>query len=168
MSMVNTRSSLFVLATVLLGTALSLPEAASARTDGPFASFLGNWRGRGEVVDTAGKTEPITCRAHYEVSESGATLTQTLVCASDSYRFDVKSSVIADGTSVGGGWQETTRSVAGNLTGKVKDGEFEGKVDGPGFTADISLRSIGHEQMVIISPHAGAVSKVQVTMKHGD
>ena len=87
------------------------PQLAAAQpVTGPFAKFDGSWRGSGQVVGDDGKRERITCRAHYSIPPSGMALSQSLVCASDSYRFEVQSDVVVtDGHSVQGTWQETTR-----------------------------------------------------------
>jgi hypothetical protein len=154
----------FSAALLISGSMLSRP--AVARSTGPFARFSGEWRGAGHVQSNDGRSDPITCRARYEVSGGGMALSQSLVCASDSYRFDIHCDVIADGQVVSGRWQETTRNVSGNLTGQIDTGVFDGNVEGPGFTAAVSMRTNGRKQAVEISPHAGDISKVSVIMPH--
>jgi hypothetical protein len=156
----------FSAALLISGSMLSRP--AVARSTGPFARFSGEWRGAGHVQSNDGRSDPITCRARYEVSGGGMALSQSLVCASDSYRFDIHCDVIADGQVVSGRWQETTRNVSGNLTGQIDTGVFDGNVEGPGFTAAVSMRTNGRKQAVEISPHAGDISKVSVIMRHGE
>jgi hypothetical protein len=94
-------------------------------------------------------------------------LTQSLVCASDSYRFDIHSSVVADGESVQGDWQEATRNVSGSLKGSIQNGIFEGSVEGSGFTAQLSLRTNGHKQSVVIVPRGADIQKVDIALTHG-
>jgi hypothetical protein len=119
------------------------------------------------VVGTAGNREPITCRATYSAGGGGGSLSQTLVCASDSYRVDISSYIVADGDSVQGQWKEATRQVQGDLTGQVSDGDFEGNVAGPGFTAKISLKARGRKQLVNITPQGGDVAKVNIVLSRG-
>jgi hypothetical protein len=71
---------------------------------------------------------------------------------------------------VEGHWQETTRQVQGNLTGQIVDGDLEGGVVGPGFTAEISLRATGRRQIMSIMPQGGDVNHVTVVLerKAGD
>jgi len=57
----------------------------------------------------------------YTGSENGAGLSQTLVCASDSYRFDVRGYVVAEGQSVQGHRQEMSSNVAGRVLGRISD-----------------------------------------------
>jgi len=140
------------------------PLAGMAHMEGPFASFSGSWKGSGQVVGTDNKHERIACRANYSISEKGDALSQTLVCASDSYRFEISSYVVAEGRSVRGHWQETTRQVQGSLTGEVADGQFEGNVSGPGFTAELSLKAAGRKQLVSIKPQGGDIAKVEIVL----
>ena len=116
------------------------------------------------MVGADNKRERIACRANYSISEKGDALTQALVCASDSYRFEISSYVVAEGRSVQGHWQETTRQVQGSLTGEVADGQFEGNVAGPGFTAELSLRTAGRKQLVSIRPQGGDIAKVEIVL----
>ena len=148
----------------LAGAILLWPEIGISASQGPFAAFLGSWRGSGQIVAGDGHSERISCRATYSASESGAALTQSLVCASDSYRFDVQAYVEAEGRSLKGNWQETTRNVSGNLTGQLAGGDFEGTVVGIGFTAGITIRSNERRQVVDIKPSAGGITDVQVAM----
>jgi hypothetical protein len=151
-------------AIAVVACCLSWPAFGAGRS-GPFAPFAGEWRGTGRVETSDGKTETISCRARYDISEEGEKLTQSLVCASDSYRFDIQSDASAEGDRVTGNWQETTRNVGGPLRGQVGSGDFEGAVDGPGFTATISLRSNGRRQAVEIRPQSQAITAVTITMK---
>jgi hypothetical protein len=141
------------------------PQSGTAQSIGPFAKFDGNWRGSGQVTGSDGGQERISCRASYSIPPSGAALSQSLVCASDSYRFQVQSDVVVtDGHSVQGRWQETTRSATGDLVGQVADDQFRGTVTGPGFTAEISIRMAGAKQAVTITPHGSNITKVDIVM----
>jgi hypothetical protein len=144
---------------------VALPQLVAAQSTGPFAKFDGHWRGSGQVTGLDGRHERITCRAAYSIPPSGAALSQSLVCASDSYRFQVQSDVVVtDGHSVQGRWQETTRNATGELLGQVSNDQFQGTVTGPGFTAEISLRMTGSKQAVTITPHGSNITNVDIVM----
>jgi hypothetical protein len=143
---------------------LSSCAAMAQATTGPFEKFDGGWRGSGRVSGADGKSERITCRAHYSIPPSGQALSQSLVCASDSYRFQVQSDVVVNGRDVEGQWQETTRNATGKLSGQVADGQFSGTVIGSGFTAEISIRVTGGKQAVNITPHGSDVARVDITL----
>jgi hypothetical protein len=146
-----------------LASLLTCSSLASADTGGPFAKFLGNWRGSGTVVSKSAGRERINCRADYSGSEGGEGVTQNLVCAGDSYKFEVHAYVIASGSSAEGNWQESTRQVSGHLTGRVSDGQFEGVVSGP-FTASIGIHATGRGQAVSITPRGADITSVEVTL----
>jgi hypothetical protein len=139
-------------------------QAGMARTSNPFAAFFGSWRGSGHVVGSDGHSERISCRATYSESNDGQALSQSLVCASDSYRFDVHSYVVADGRDVQGHWEEATRNVTGQLSGRVEDGRFDGSIVGPAFTAQMSLKTTGRRQAVSITPQGGDIAKVDIML----
>jgi hypothetical protein len=115
-------------------------------------------------VGADGHSERINCRATYSESNDGQALSQSLVCASDSYRFDVHSYVVADGRDVQGHWEETTRNVTGQLSGRVEDGRFDGSIVGPAFTAQMSLKTTGRRQAVSITPQGGDIAKVDIML----
>jgi len=144
-----------------LGIVAATPAGAAG---GAFAVFAGSWRGDGEITGSNGVRERIRCRADYSVSDQGAAMSQTIVCASPSYRMDIHSHVEARGDNVSGDWSESTRGVSGQLTGHIVSGRFEGGVEGPSFTAGISLISNGHGQSVSIAPSGGDIADVRIEL----
>ena len=148
----------------LLCGMLVWPQVVAAQSTSPFAKFSGNWRGSGQVVGSNGNREKIRCRADYSTSSTGQSLSQSIVCASDSYNFDIRSFVVAEAQNAQGHWEELVRQVTGQLTGQIIDGQFEGNISGPGFTADMSLNSTGQHQTLDIRPQGGDISRVQVTL----
>ena len=156
-----------LLATGLAGATLPQSSIASAQTASPFANFEGKWTGSGEVIGADGNRERIRCRASYELSQNGDALTQTLLCASASYRVDVNSYVVANGQNADGYWSEKTRQVQGKLTGRIADGRFEGTVSGPSFTAQLLLRATGGKQTVDIKPQGANIAEVEVELSRG-
>jgi hypothetical protein len=97
-----------------------------------------------------GSTERIRCRATYAVGNGGTGLNQSLVCASDSYKFDLKTSVVAEGNTLSGTWSESSRGVNGSIEGRASSGNFQVVANAPGFSANISLTTRGNRQSVVI------------------
>jgi hypothetical protein len=124
--------------------------ASYAQAGGPFAGMAGFWSGGGTVTLDDGSTERIRCRASYAVGDGGRGLNQTLTCASDSYKFDLKTNVVAEGGSIRGTWSEGSRNVNGSLEGRGANGNFEVVASAPGFNANISLSTRGNRQSVLI------------------
>src|SRR6478609_11679189 len=82
-----------IAATVL--AALLCSSSTTYAGSGPFAEMAGVWSGGGNISLDSGASERIRCRATYAVSGDGTGLNQNLVCASDSYKFELKSDVLA-------------------------------------------------------------------------
>lgn len=145
--------------------ALTMVSAVSSSAwSGPFSGYEGAWSGAGSIATTNG-SEPIRCRAVYAVGSAGATMQQNLICASDSYRFEVTSHVTAAANQLSGSWSESTRGASGSLTGRIADGHFRANVAGAGFTAAISLESRRDRQSVTITPQGTDVQRVSMILQ---
>ena len=68
-----------------------------AQDASPFAGLAGKWSGDGSIALTNGTTERLRCDANYVVSGGGDNLDLTLRCASDSYNFDLRISLVNNG-----------------------------------------------------------------------
>jgi hypothetical protein len=160
---INQKSFAFAALAVL--TAVSLPSS-SALAEGPFARFAGHWRGTGKISMSDGTKESITCRGSYAVADAGATLMQSLTCASASYKVEVSSQVQAQGDKLSGSWSETSRGVSGSVSGSVAGGIILATVTGATFSAGLSLKVTGGAQYVDIKPSGTTdITEVTVTMK---
>jgi hypothetical protein len=133
---------------------------------GPFAGMAGNWSGGGTITLDDGSNERIRCRATYAVGAGGNGLNQNLTCASDSYKFNLSSNVVAQGQALSGTWNEATRNIGGNLEGRGGNGAFQVTASGPGFTANISLKTQGNKQSVTIRSE-GAFRSVSISLSRG-
>ncbi len=143
-----------------------LLSASASYAEGPFAGFEGSWSGTGTVALSDGSKERIRCRATYRVGGGGNQLTQTLRCASDSYKFDLSADVASNGDRISGNWSEASRNINGNLQGKAGGGNIEVFVEAAGFAASISLTTRGNKQSVAISSK-GDIRGVNISMTKG-
>ncbi|MBN9006406.1 MAG: hypothetical protein J0H40_13460 [Rhizobiales bacterium] len=134
-----------------VGAIMTLSVSAGHAAGGPFEGMAGVWSGRGTIELEGGSTERIRCRATYAVSPDGQGLNQTLLCASDSYKFELKSNVIAKAGVLSGSWRETSRNVGGSLEGRAGQGQFNVTVSAPTFNAKLKLTTRGNRQNVSIS-----------------
>jgi hypothetical protein len=128
----------------------TMSASASYAQSGTFAGLAGVWSGVGTVTLDDGSTERIRCRATYAVGDNGTGLNQTLLCASDSYKFNLSSNVISNNGELSGDWTESGKNVSGILRGRGNNGSFEVVASSPGFTASISLTTRGNKQSVVI------------------
>lgn len=124
--------------------------SASYAQSGPFAGLAGNWSGGGTVTLDDGSSERLRCRATYAVGAGGNGLNQSLTCASDSYKFNLSSNVIAQGGALSGTWSESSRGVNGTLEGRGSNGNFQVLATAAGFSANLSLTTHGNRQSVTI------------------
>jgi hypothetical protein len=150
-------------AAIVLSAPMSVALVAS-----PFERCLGVWTGGGQIDGTNGHRESMRCRAEYAEAKDGAALSQTIVCASESFKLDITSYAEASGESVQGYWKEASRDVSGHMSGRISEGQFVGEFSAPTFSAGISLTSNGRTQTVSIQPRGGDISEVHIELKrHG-
>jgi hypothetical protein len=126
--------------------------------------MAGAWNGSGTITMSSGASERIRCRAGYTVSNQGMNLQQDLRCASDSYKFDVTSSVGYSGGTIFGTWTETTRNATGSVSGSVSGGNLQANVQGIGFLATLTVNTRGNTQSVAIRPTGTDVLAVTIIL----
>ena len=149
--------------TAIVAAALAVPSVAAWAQSAPFAGMAGVWSGQGNISLEGGAKERIRCKATYAVSGDGTGLNQSLLCASDSYKIELKSNVKASGNALSGQWAETTRNVSGELQGTSSGGKFNVNVSAPGFDAKLMLTTTGNKQAVSISSD-GQFKGVNITL----
>jgi hypothetical protein len=158
-------SSWFGQAIKVAGVAAALMFSVSPGNaqSGPFVGFDGAWSGNGTVTLSDGTNERIRCKADYKVSGNGLGLKQNLHCASDSYKFDLSSDVTSQGDRISGNWSEASRNVFGTLQGTAGGGQIEVFVEANAFAANLTLRTNGNRQTVMITSK-GEIRGVNITM----
>ena len=112
-----------------------------------------------------GSHEAIRCKAVYVAGMSGDDLAISVDCASDSYKVSLVSNVAAQGSGFTGTWQETTRQVSGNVTGRVSAGEMQANLDGVGFAIQLAATTNGRQQAVVIRSQGTDVQSVDITLR---
>lgn len=153
-------------AAVSLAGLLSAAALTPASAAGPFAGFTGQWAGSGDIDMTDGSHEKIRCKATYSVGPSGDALHIDMNCASDSYRVNIISNVVAQGNNFSGTWKETTRQVDGSVTGRVPaPGEFQASLEGTGFGIQLSATTNGKQQAVTIQSQGTDVQTVKISLR---
>ena len=152
-----------VAAGVLAALLFSGSATFAGSGSGPFAEMAGVWSGSGAISLDSGASERIRCRATYAVSGDGTGLNQNLVCASDSYKFELKSDVLAKDGSLSGTWSELSRNVGGSLEGRASNGQFDVVVSAAAFKAKLSVTTHGNKQAVSISSE-GAIKGASISL----
>jgi hypothetical protein len=137
-------------ATLLMATA---PQAVLNAAEGPFSGLTGRWSGGGQIKKSNGGSERIKCNATY--TPGAANLALRLNCASDSYKFDLSSTVNASGSSFSGTWSEASRGVTGGIQGTTADSgrSIRATASAAAFSADLTVTTRGtHQSVRILSP----------------
>ena len=160
-TLVVIRRLIFAALTLLVASVSGSPSYAQS---GPFTGLAGSWSGGGNVSLDDGSSERIRCRATYAVGAGGNGLNQTLTCASDSYKFNLASNVMAQGGAISGTWSEATRNLSGSVSGNATTGKIQAKVSGGAFSAGLNVYTNGDKQGVTIVPQGTDVKGVTVTM----
>lgn len=149
-------------AKTLVGAAALALVGSAAIAAGPFEQFGGEWRGAGRVTDKDGKSEPLRCRSTDAPSQDGIAMNMSLVCASDTYRIDLRANVYTDGQNLRGSWQETTRGVSGDLQGEIQPNLINVSA---GNNAHIVVR-VGKGRLdVSLDAPGTSISRVSMSMK---
>lgn len=142
----------------------SLPGPAEAAS-GPFAGIDGRWSGNGVITISSGTKENLKCRVQYHVQKDGHIVSQTLRCASDSYKFESNAYVDHSNGQITGRWDELTYQVTGAISGKFASGKIEATVVGTGFTAGFDVLLRGDRQTVNIRPTNAEVTDVKIDLR---
>jgi hypothetical protein len=154
-----------------VGLAVALIAAAShaqaQAVRGPFATFPGSWSGGGAISLASGAVERLHCKAGYRLEDGEATLIQNLNCASDSYKFELRTQIQSTGGDITGRWFEVTRNAEGTIVGRVSGSRIEGTVTGPGFTATLSLQARANQQQVLIRTQGGDITQISAELTRG-
>ena len=118
---------------------------------GPFDDYAGNWSGNGTITIADSGTERIRCRGTYTVDAAGNGLHQNIKCASDSYKFELRSNVEASGSKITGSWSEETRNANGGIDGTISGSEITALVQTNGYAATFNVSTRGGKQNINIS-----------------
>ena len=140
---------------------------ASAAVDGPFAQFAGNWSGGGTITVQNGSRERIRCRGRYVAGRPASTISLSLRCASDSYRFELQSEIQSEGGRISGSWNELSRQIYGQIGGRVTSNHIDAQAAAVGFNATLSLTIRGNRQEVAIRSPGSEISEVLISLTRG-
>lgn len=142
---------------------VSVPEHA-ASDDGPFAALAGSWSGTGTIMMLSGVKERIRCNATHLVGASSNELKLELNCASDSYKFNLKSEIVDRDNAISGNWFESSRATGGNITGRINGAQIQVRVEGQAFNALLSVTTRGERQAISIQSPGSEMSDVTITL----
>ena len=146
---------------------LSAGISVKAQDASPFNGFSGTWSGGGDVNLTDGSHEKVRCKAEYSVPPSGEKLHISMNCASDSFKVQVISNVVADGSGgLSGVWRETTRQGEGSVSGRVVGpGQISANLEGTAYGIQLTVNTRGNQQSVAIQAQGTDVQSVRISLR---
>jgi hypothetical protein len=142
---------------------LAAPVSVAA---GPFSDLNGAWSGNGTIKVVDGGNERIRCRINYAVGASGLTMQKDMRCASDSFRFDLRSDLKSsqDGW-ITGTWLETNRGVGGVLNGRAHPGRIDVHVESSQFSANLAVSTNGDRQSVTVRSPSTWITDISISLR---
>jgi hypothetical protein len=132
--------------------------ACRAQSIAPFDRLAGQWSGSGSINLSNGTHESIRCRAAYDVLNDQRKLQLNIRCASDSFNIDLRASANYSSGAISGNWSESSRGVAGTISGRAEGDRFQVVATSSNFTATLTLITHGGRQSVMIRSHDGQAS----------
>jgi hypothetical protein len=139
-------------------------EAAKLEVRRPFEGMAGSWSGGGTITVSGGGKEPLRCRATHTVGQNNTSLSLSIRCASDSFKFELTSNVLENGGEISGDWKETSIGVAGSISGQAAGDRISAVASGGSTTAGISVITTGNRQTVSITPQGAFITGVQIAL----
>lgn len=159
-------SNTALFASLIVAPWLLVHGSGLAQSRMPFDNLAGQWTGNGTIHLSDGTHEPIKCRAAYDVLDQLNRLELNIHCASDSYQFNLLANATYNAGVIGGSWSESTRNIAGTISGKAGANRFEVTATSPTFSATLTLTTRGNRQNVVIQSKQAqtAVTGVSITL----
>ena len=138
----------------------------NAQNAGPFAKFVGNWIGNGELQLSNNTKEAIRCRGNFVAVDAGnvSNIRLELKCANAGYRFELMGDLNNSGGAVSGTWSEITRGLNGNVRGTMVGDRISAIAEGQTFTATLQLISSGGNQQIVIASPGSEISRVFIAL----
>ena len=149
-----------------LALSLLVPAAAQAG-ESPFTNLRGNWAGAGVITMASGVKENIRCRATYNVDPTGSNLNIALRCASESYNFNLTSSLTHSDGAVTGNWNESAYAVGGTITGRGSPGRIQVRAEGTIVNAVLAVTTRDNRQSVSIQSPGSPLADVAISLSRG-
>ncbi len=146
---------------------LAFFSTTAAFAEGPFARLTGRWTGQGRLGFAESKTENITCRATYFVSEDGQKLEQNIRCASAGAKVEIKSMLNHTAGKLAGTWSELIYDKSGELTGDITPGGFRIDVKGSDLNATMEIIVRDDKQLVEVHFNNSTLIGLSLLMQKG-
>ena len=139
-------------------------SALKAETAHPFAAIAGSWSGGGIIALTNDIKERLRCRANHSFRQSNSSLSISIRCASDNYKFELSSNVVERRGQISGRWKEASYNVSGTINGRVAGNRITATAQGESCTTALTVTTHGNRQTVSILPERTYLISVQIAL----
>jgi hypothetical protein len=137
---------------------------APAEAAHPFAAIAGSWTGGGVIALTNDIKENLRCRANHSYAKASNSLTLSIRCSSDNYKFELTSNVVERRGQISGKWSEASYNVSGTISGNVAGNRITAVAKGERFNSPITLTTTGNRQTVSLTPERTYVISVHMSL----
>ena len=144
---------------------LAFASQTVVAADGPLAQFAGSWSGNGKITVQNGSSERIRCRSSNNAGGNG--MSMSLRCASDSYKFELQSSVTHKAGAISGTWSEVTRGAVGTISGTSSGSQINLRASSPVFSAALALVTRSNQQSISMQSPGSEIAAVSINLNRG-
>lgn len=153
---------------LILASLLAAVEPAFAlQSESPLAPLAGRWTGEGRLGLKDSPPESVKCRATYIAIDGQDAMKQTIRCATAGGSIEVISTLAHANGQLTGEWKETTRNLAGTLSGTTNNSGLQIAVRGEGLTANMGIIVKDARQIVEIQFIDSALIGLTLMMTKG-
>jgi hypothetical protein len=154
-------------ASLAVALAMSMAGTGYAQSIAPFNRLAGQWSGSGKIELSDGTHESIKCRAAYDALGDQSKLQLNLRCASDSFNFDLRASANYSAGAITGNWSESTRNIAGTISGRADGDRLQVVAPASSFGATLTVTTHSGRQSVVIRSHdaQGSIRGASISLK---
>jgi hypothetical protein len=167
MSLLSTKCYTRALAAGAFAVTLLLLACPLYAQSSPLLLLSGSWAGAGTVAFSSGSKERIRCRSTYQVDAGGTNVQLDLRCASDSYRFELRSYITYSDGELRGTWDELSRNVGGQVMGRASGSQIQATASGQTFTAILGMNTRGNTQSISIRSPGSELSEASISLTRG-
>ncbi len=147
----------------ILGFAAGASVMAEGGAEGGLSALKGAWQGKGTIYLADNKSERLRCKVYYTGKKANE-LRQAVLCASPSYRVELRAKLQQNGKLLKGTWEERSFGAEGKATGKINGNGLTLDVKGAGFTGKMTVNMTEENQSVEIETDGIGLKKVTMTL----
>jgi len=151
-------------ATAIASTTPVLVDQADAKSASVFQRLNGTWRGAGRINLTNGRARRISCRAYYNVKNSGHNLGLAIRCASSDGKIELRARLRETNGKISGTWEERTFNAAGNVYGAARNGRLNLSIDGS-VSGSLNIAFSARRQRVSITTATQELKGIAINLR---